>query len=82
MFDNLSFPKDDCSTNKASVSDNLKVRKRSLWNVAQVAEFLSVSQNTVRDWVYKRKIPFRKAGQSLRFDPEEIERWTLPKKEN
>jgi excisionase family DNA binding protein len=81
MFDNLSFPKDDYSTNKASVSDNLKLRKQSLWNVMQVAEFLGVRPSTVRDWVYKRKIPFRKAGESLRFDPEEIERWTLPNKE-
>jgi excisionase family DNA binding protein len=79
MFDN-PITKNDVFA--SSLFENLKARKRSLWNVMQVAEFLSVSPSTVRDWVYRRKIPFRKAGQSLRFDPEEIERWTLPNKED
>ena len=80
MFDKRSTTKD--LEAEPSLFENLKARKRSLWNVMQVAEFLSVSPSTVRDWVYRRKIPFRKAGQSLRFDPEEIERWTLPNKED
>lgn len=55
--------------------------KRSLWTVSDVAEFLNVPARTVRDWVYKRRIPFRKAGRNLRFNQIEIERWTLPEKE-
>lgn len=55
--------------------------KRSLWNVGEVAAFLGVPDRTVRDWVYRRVIPFRKAGKNVRFDPEEVERWTLPSKE-
>lgn len=54
--------------------------KRPLWSVNDVAQFLGVSPRTIRDWVYRRCIPFRKAGNTLRFSPDEIERWTLPKK--
>jgi excisionase family DNA binding protein len=54
---------------------------RSLWTVNDVAEFLDVSPRTIRDWVYRRMIPFRKAGNALRFSPAEIEQWTLPNKE-
>ena len=64
-----------------AVLDNLATGKRSLWDVSEVARFFKVSERTVRDWVYKRKVPYRKAGNCLRFDPEELERWALPKKE-
>jgi excisionase family DNA binding protein len=48
-----------------------------LWTVDDVAQFLRVSARTVQDWVYRKKIPFRKAGKALRFAPQEIEQWTL-----
>ena len=60
------------------IFDNQPNRKRPLWNVSDVALFLRVGERTVRDWVYRRVIPFRKAGKNLRFDPEEIEQWTPP----
>lgn len=54
-----------------------QIEKRPLWTVDDVAAYLQVEIATVRDWVYKKKIPFRKAGGSLRFAPSEIEGWTL-----
>ncbi len=63
------------------VFENLRAGKHPLWNVGDVAAYLGVSGRTVRDWVYRQVIPYRKAGNSVRFAPDEIERWTLPKKE-
>jgi excisionase family DNA binding protein len=67
-------------TNASLVFEN-SVKKLPLWNVNEVAHFLGVSPRTVRDWVYKKIIPFRKAGKTLRFAPEEVEAWTLQNKE-
>jgi excisionase family DNA binding protein len=69
------------ATDRPRLFENSGTRKRSLWTVNEVADYLQVSERTVRDWVYKRVIPFRKAGQALRFCPEEIERWSTPKHE-
>lgn len=63
------------------VFENQDIGKCPLWNVSQVAHFLGISVRTVRDHVYRRRIPFRKVNKSVRFSPEEIERWTLPKQE-
>jgi len=43
----------------------------------QLSERLNVPVNTLRDWVYKRKIPFVKAGRLIRFKISEIERWLV-----
>ena len=63
------------------VFENMAAGKRPLWNVNDVATFLGVSTRTIRDLVYRRRIPYRKVGRCVRFSPEEIERWTLPKNE-
>lgn len=54
-------------------------RKRSLLTVIEVASYLNVSPRTIRDWVFKRKIPYRKPNGCLRFSQEDIENWSLPK---
>jgi len=59
------------------IFENQRVLPNVLWDVEKVAEFLGVSGNTVRAWVYRRKIPYRKVGRCLRFKPQEIEKWTL-----
>lgn len=45
-------------------------------NVDEVAELLRVKPRTIYNMVSQRRIPFRKAGRQLRFDPGEIDRWT------
>lgn len=47
----------------------------------QLSDLLRVSVKTLRDWVYKRKIPFLKVGKLIRFKRSEIELW-ITRKEN
>lgn len=49
-----------------------------LLTVAEVAGLLRVEVSTIYVWTSKRKIPFRKVGGRLRFDRDEILRWTVP----
>lgn len=49
-----------------------------LLTIKEVAALLRVEVSTIYVWTSKRKIPFRKVGSSLRFDRDEIMRWTLP----
>ena len=44
--------------------------------VAEVASLIRVSPRTIYDMVSQRRIPFRKAGRLLLFEPGEIDRWT------
>lgn len=54
--------------NRSQIFDNLlTIQDLSLW--------LQVPDKTIRDWVYKRQIPFKKVGNLIRFVPSEIHRW-------
>lgn len=44
-------------------------------SIPQLAEFLNVPTNTVRYWVFLKKIPFIKVGRSVRFDMDQIRVW-------
>lgn len=44
-------------------------------NILEVASLLGISRLTVYDWVGQRRIPYFKAGRSLRFDRVQIEKW-------
>jgi excisionase family DNA binding protein len=46
-----------------------------LWTVRSAAEFLSVSEATVRAWQHAHLVPFIKIGGSIRFVPDELRRW-------
>ena len=46
-----------------------------LWSIDRLAQYLDVPAATIRDWCYKRKIPFVKAGRSVRFKPSDVEKW-------
>ncbi|QQR81591.1 MAG: helix-turn-helix domain-containing protein [Deltaproteobacteria bacterium] len=54
---------------------NFQLFENPYWDVKKAAEKLSVSELTLRDWVYKRQIPFKKVGNLIRFDPSEIHCW-------
>jgi excisionase family DNA binding protein len=43
--------------------------------VTEIAEHLRVKTATVYGWVYRRQIPFLKAGSRLLFDSDEITSW-------
>jgi excisionase family DNA binding protein len=52
-----------------------------LMNVAEAAEFLRVSPETLYTLVSQRRIPYRKAGRRLLFLESELLDWTRPAKE-
>lgn len=51
-----------------------------LWDIKKISEHLLIPVKTIRDWVYKKSIPFHKVGRQVRFCPSEIERWILERK--
>jgi len=42
-------------------------------NLEDVAEYLSVSKDTIRAWIRENKIPFCKAGKRYKFKISEID---------
>ena len=51
-----------------------------LLNAKQVAEILGVTPGTVYQYIYRGEIPYIKLnGKSIRFIPEEIEKWIKSK---
>ena len=45
-----------------------------LLTIGDVAEALSLSEYTLREWIQYRRIPFIKLGRCIRFRSEDIER--------
>ncbi len=62
----------ECANNERSKQP---LFENSLWDIKQTSEKLNVSEKTIRDWVYKRQIPFKKIGKLVRFHPSEIHQW-------
>ena len=48
----------------------------ALWRVKQAAEYLGIRPKTLYEWVRLGRVPYRKIGFNVRFDPEELEQWT------
>ena len=44
-------------------------------NIEDVAEHLSVSQDTVRTWIKAGKLPVYKAGKRYKFKLSEVDAW-------
>lgn len=47
----------------------------NLWDTKKVANYLDVSEKTIRDWVFKRQIPVKRIKTRVRFSPIEINQW-------
>jgi len=58
---------------------NLMIEKR-FYNAKELGVYLSMSEDTIRKWAVRGRIPFSKFGKALRFDIKRIESW-LKKKE-
>jgi excisionase family DNA binding protein len=50
----------------------VKPTTNPLITIDELSARLSISKGTLYNWVYLRRIPFIKAGRSLRFDFEEV----------
>ena len=48
----------------------------ALWRVEQAAEYLGIRPKTLYEWVRLGRVPYRKIGFNVRFDPDDLERWT------
>ena len=46
-----------------------------VFDIREAAEFMRISENTLRGWVRERQIPFSKINGSLRFKRAKLERW-------
>lgn len=46
-----------------------------LWTVADVADYLGVSERTVRTWQRTRRLPCVRIGGTIRFTPCEVVAW-------
>ena len=47
----------------------------SLWRVDQAADYLGIRPKTLYEWVRTGRVPYRKLGFNVRFDPAELEAW-------
>jgi excisionase family DNA binding protein len=44
-------------------------------NLEDIAEYLSVSKDTVRTWMREGKLPVNKAGKRYKFKVSEVDEW-------
>ena len=44
-------------------------------NLEDIAEYLSVSKDTVRTWMREGKLPVNKAGNRYKFKVSEVDEW-------
>jgi excisionase family DNA binding protein len=49
------------------------------WSTKVLAKKLDVKESTVRSWVFKKEIPFRKIGRLVRFSESAIQDWLKEK---
>ena len=75
----MSFPINTYWENKMEVKtvskeyEEMQVEK---WvNLEDVAEHLSLSQDTVRTWIKEGKLPAYKAGKRYNFKISEVDEW-------
>ena len=45
----------------------------ALWRVEEAAEFLGIRPKTLYEWVRQGRVPYRKIGFNVRFDPDDLE---------
>ena len=46
-------------------------------NLKDIAEHLSASQDAIREWIKKGKIPYCRAGRAYKFRLSEVDRWLM-----
>ena len=54
--------------------------ERRFIGIDELAEYLGMSKNTVRYWVFTRQIPYCKLGRSVKFDLKEVDDWVNNKR--
>ena len=47
----------------------------NLLTIDQLCELLKLKKSYIYDLTYRKRIPYKRIGRFLRFDPEEIKEW-------
>jgi len=64
-----------CTVNSSYGAKGAEMNRKTHFTVKQAAEQWNVSEKTVRDWIYLRKIEFiRVGGRAIRISQSEIDR--------
>lgn len=50
--------------------------------IKDLSEYLDVSEHTIKSWVYRKRIPFKKIGRLIKFDRIRIDNLLDSKSEN
>ena len=51
------------------------------WNsLAEIAEYIGVSKDTIRNWIKKNNMPAHKIGRLWKFKKSEVDIWIATKK--
>jgi len=53
---------------------------RRFIGIDELAQYVDISQNTLRYWVWRKQIPYLKIGKLLKFDIIEINQWLKDKR--
>jgi len=53
--------------------------ERRFYNAKDMAHYLGISEDSIRKWAIRGRIPYSKFGKSLRFDLRKIETWIKDK---
>ena len=64
-------------------ADSIKSRMpsgRHFLGTEEFAEYLGLPINTLRSWVWMRKIPYIKLGKIVKFDLRDIDEWIRERK--
>lgn len=56
------------------------IRVKRFVGPKELADYLSISINTVYSWIWQKRIPYVKLGKLVRFDLQEIDTWLKEKK--
>jgi excisionase family DNA binding protein len=46
-----------------------------LININELSAWLGVATGTLYQWVYQKRVPYKKVGRCLRFAVDEIDEW-------
>lgn len=54
--------------------------EKRLVGIEELSQYLGIKQNTLRSWVWQKRIPYHKLGRLVKFDLVEIDKWLLERK--
>lgn len=81
MANERAFLPDDLAREDPGPPRSAASRLRPLLSLDDVANFLGVSQKTVRRWMLSKRLPHVRLGRVVRFRQDELLRWIEARRE-